>query len=60
MIVLLTRSCSFVDRVFVFLRSRLLTEPRIHHPDRPSDDAPRMLEVVRLTSSSEVPYETDN
>jgi len=40
MIFLLTRSSSFVDRVFIILRSRLLTEPRIlvriwHHPGRP-------------------------
>jgi hypothetical protein len=42
---LLTRSSSFVDRVFIILRSRLLTEPRIlvreygTIPVDPSDDA---------------------
>ena len=45
MIFLLTRSSSFVDRDFIILRSRLLTEPRIlvreygTIPVDPSDDA---------------------
>jgi hypothetical protein len=45
MIFLLTRSSSFVDRDFIILRSRLLTEPRIPVreygtiPVDPSDDA---------------------
>ena len=45
MIFLLTRSSSFVDRVVIILRSRLLTEPRIlvreygTIPVDPSDDA---------------------
>jgi hypothetical protein len=45
MIFLLTRSSSFIDRDFIILRSRLLTEPRIlvreygTIPVDPSDDA---------------------
>jgi hypothetical protein len=44
MIFLLTRSSSFVDRVVIIFRSRLLTEPRIRWeygtiPVDPSDDA---------------------
>jgi hypothetical protein len=45
MIFLLTRNSSFVDRDFIILRSRLLTEPRIlvreygTIPVDPSDDA---------------------
>ena len=52
MIFLLTRNSSFVDRVFIILRSRLLTEPRIlgeriwHHPVDP-----RMLQVTRAAIS---------
>jgi hypothetical protein len=45
---LLTRSSSFVDRDFIILRSRLLTEPRIlvrEYGTIPVD--PRMMQVTR-------------